>query len=292
MLNGVQMYQINAWSFTKCAWRITICINRKTYLCTMILTDTHTHLYAKEFDPDRNAVIQRSIDAGVSRLFLPNIDSHSVSGMLELIKHYPQNCFPMAGIHPCSVHLNYEEQLKEVETGLSKKEMKFCAMGEIGLDFYRDITFASQQKVAFCKQLELALKHHLPVVLHVRKAFKETLEIVKEYNCPELKGIFHCFSGSPEEANQVLSLTGFYLGIGGVITFKNSGLQELVPQIPLEHIVLETDAPYLAPAPFRGKRNESVYITLIAQKLAELKNCTVEEVAEQTTKNSIAIFGV
>lgn len=258
----------------------------------MILTDTHTHLYAKEFDPDRAVVLQRSIDAGVSRLFLPNIDSNSVSGMLELVKQYPENCFPMAGIHPCSVNLSYEEQLKEVEERFSRKEINYCAIGEIGLDFYWDTNFAAQQKIAFRKQLEFALKYQLPVILHVRKAFKETFEIVKEYNCRELKGIFHCFSGNLEEANQVLSLKGFYLGIGGVVTFKNSGLSELLPQISLDHIVLETDAPYLAPVPYRGKRNESAYITFIAQKVAELKKCSIEEVAEQTTNNSIAIFGV
>ena len=179
-----------------------------------------------------------------------------------------------------------------MEEQLNKHELKFYAIGEIGLDYYWDTSFAAQQKIVFRKQLDLALKFHLPVVLHVRKAFQEMFEIIEEYNCPELKGIFHCFSGSLEEAKQVLSLKGFCLGIGGVVTFKNGGLQDILPHIPLDHLVLETDAPYLAPVPYRGKRNESAYLEIIAWKVAGLKECSLEEVAEQTTKNSIAIFGV
>jgi TatD DNase family protein len=258
----------------------------------MILTDTHTHLYAGEFDTDRDAMVKRAIDSGVNRLFLPNIDSNSINGMLALVKQYPENCFAMMGLHPCSVTNSYETELALVEEWLNKKEMKFYAVGEIGLDFYWNTTYAQQQKKAFRKQIEMALKYKLPIVIHVRNAFNETFEIVKEYNSKELKGIFHCFSGNIEEAERIISLGGFKLGIGGVITFKNGGLNTIIPQIAVEHIVLETDSPYLAPVPHRGKRNESSYIMLVAQKIAELKNCSVNEVAEQTTKNSIDIFGV
>lgn len=258
----------------------------------MVLTDTHTHLYASEFGEDRDATLKRAIDSGVNRLFLPNIDSSSVSGMLELVKKFPQNCFPMMGLHPCSVKENYETELSSVEKWLGGQEVRFYAVGEIGLDLYWDVTFFAQQKQAFRKQIELALQYRLPIVIHVRKAFSETIEIVSEYKGRGLNGIFHCFSGSLEEAKQIVSLGGFKLGIGGVVTFKNGGLNEVIPHIALEHLVLETDSPYLAPVPYRGKRNESGYLSIIAKKVGELKNCSIEEVAEQTTKNSIDIFGV
>ncbi|MBI2270616.1 MAG: TatD family hydrolase [Bacteroidetes bacterium] len=258
----------------------------------MVLTDTHTHLYAGEFDEDRGEMLKRAIDNGINRLFLPNIDSGSVKGMLTLVEKYPQNCFPMMGLHPCSVKENYETELRLVEKWLSGPEVRFYAVGEIGLDLYWDVTFFEQQKQAFRKQIELALQYRLPIVIHVRKAFNETIEIVREYAGKGLKGIFHCFSGTMEEAERVVSLGGFKLGIGGVVTFKNRGLNEVIPHVALEHLVLETDSPYLAPVPYRGKRNESGYLTIIAEKVAGLKNCSIEEVAEQTTKNSIDIFGV
>lgn len=258
----------------------------------MLFTDTHTHLYASEFDSDRDNIITQALEAGVSRLFLPNIDSGSVAGLLALQKKYPLNCFPMMGLHPCSVNKNYENELAGVEELLAKPESKFYAVGEIGLDFYWDTTYAEQQKKVFRKQIELSLRYNLPIVIHVRNAFKETFEIVKEYSNGDLKGIFHCFSGNLEEANQVISLGGFKLGIGGVVTFKNSKMGEVLKNIALENIVLETDSPYLAPVPYRGKRNESSYVPLVAKKIAEIKNCSLEEVAEKTTKNSIDIFKV
>ncbi len=257
----------------------------------MILADTHTHLYAKEFNEDRAQVMSHSFQEGVSRLFLPNIDYSSMENMLELVKQYPENCFPMLGLHPCSIKLDYEAEWESVREYFNRKETKYYAVGEIGLDFYWDTTFAEQQKIAFRKQIDFALQEGLPIIIHVRKAWKETLEIVQEYADKDLRGIFHCFSGSLEEAKQVMSLKKFKLGIGGVVTFKNGGLSEVVPHIPMEYLVLETDAPYLAPVPHRGKRNESSYLTLIAQKVAELKNCSIEEVAEQTTQNSINVFG-
>ncbi len=258
----------------------------------MILTDTHTHLYASEFDADRELMFKRAIDAGVSRLFLPNIDNSSTAGMFRLAKQYPENCFPMMGLHPCSVNENYEKELLLLEEMLENKEIKFYAVGEIGMDLYRDKTFIEEQKIAFRKQIEMSLKHNLPIVIHVRNAFNETIEIIKEYNNKELKGIFHCFSGTLQEAQQVIALGGFKLGIGGVVTFKNAGLNTIVTDIALEHLVLETDSPYLAPAPYRGKRNESAYLKIIAEKVAELKNCSLNNVADVTTKNSIDIFGV
>ena len=258
----------------------------------MILTDTHTHLYAKEFDEDRDAMLQRSLEAGVSRLFLPNIDSSSIEGMLDLVKKYPANCFPMMGLHPCSVDQDYEAELKLVAEWLAQKETKFYAVGEIGIDLYWDKTYFEQQQIAFRMQIELALHHHLPIVIHVRNAFNETFSIVKEYSNKGLKGIFHCFSGNADEAKQVMDLGGFKMGIGGVVTFKNGGLSDVIPYVPLEYIVLETDAPYLAPVPHRGKRNESSYLKLIAQKVAELKKCSIEEVAEMTTRNSKTIFRI
>jgi len=257
----------------------------------MILTDTHAHLYAKEFDNDRDDILKRAIASGVHRFFLPNMDSTSIPGMLELSGKFPENCFPMMGLHPCSVNLTYESELKLIGSYLERKDQKFYAIGEIGLDFYWDKQFAVQQIAVFRSQIELALEFKLPIVIHVRKAFKETIEITKEYTEKGLRGIFHCFSGSLEEANQIISLKQFKLGIGGVVTFKNGGLSEVVSEIPLEFIVLETDAPYLAPVPYRGKRNESSYLLLIAKKIAELKKCSLEEVAKQTTDNSIDIFG-
>jgi TatD DNase family protein len=255
----------------------------------MVLTDTHTHLYAEAFDADREAMLQRAIDAGVTRFFLPNIDSSSIPGMFKLCRNHPDHCFPMMGLHPCSVNADYGRELQVVEHWLDK--MKFYAVGEIGIDLYWDKTFIDQQKDAFAQQIELAKKHKLPIVIHTRNAFDECYEIVKALHDENLKGIFHCFSGTIEEAQKVIDLGGFWLGIGGVVTFKNGGLDKVVADVDLKHIVLETDSPYLAPAPHRGKRNESGYISFVARKLAEIKNVPVEEVAQITTANSVEIFG-
>jgi TatD DNase family protein len=255
----------------------------------VILTDTHTHLYADEFQSDRKEMIQRAVESGVSRLFLPNIDSNSIPGLFELVKHYPNNCFPMMGLHPCSVNEEFQKELKVVEYWLTQR--KFYAIGEVGIDLYWDTSFAEQQKYAFDFQVQLAKKYKLPVIIHTRNAFKEAYEIILKHNDNELKGIFHCFSGTTEEAEKVVALGGFKLGIGGVLTFKNSGLDKAIEPISVNQMVLETDSPYLAPSPYRGKRNESSYLNLVAMKLAELKNMSLEEVAEITTANSKFIFG-
>ena len=256
----------------------------------MILTDTHTHLYADAFAPDRTEMIRRAIGAGVSRMFLPNIDSESIPGLFSLTKEFPMNCFPMMGLHPCSVNQEFQKELKVIEHWLQKKI--FYAVGEIGVDLYWDKTFAEHQLFAFEFQVKLAKQHGLPVVIHTRNAFREAFDIIERHNDKDLKGIFHCFTGSLDEAQQVISLGGFRLGIGGVLTFKNSGLDKVVEQVSLEHLVLETDAPYLAPVPHRGKRNESAYLRIVAEKLAELKKTSLEEVAEVTTANSSFIFGI
>lgn len=249
--------------------------------------DTHTHLYAEEFNNDRAQVIKKAIGAGVKKLYLPNIDSTSIEGMLELEKSYPENCFPMMGLHPCSVNESVEAELKIVEEWLSKR--KFCAVGEIGIDLYWDKTFFEQQKMAFQKQIDWALHYDLPIVIHCRDAFDEIFEILSA-NKKLPKGIFHCFSGSLEQANKIIDLGGFKLGIGGVVTFKNSGLDKVVEQLDLQHLVLETDSPYLAPVPFRGKRNESSYLMMVAEKVAQIKKSSIAEVAEITTKNAEEIF--
>lgn len=255
----------------------------------MIFTDTHTHLYSKEFDADRDSIIRKAIDAGVKRMFLPNVDSASIEGMFEVEKKFPSNCFLMMGIHPCSINETYLDELKIAEDYLSKRT--FAAIGEIGIDLYWDKTFFSQQQDAFRKQIQLAKKYNLPYVIHSRNSFNEVMEIVSEFKDDNLKAIFHCFSGNVEQAEQVIASGNFKLGIGGVVTFKNSGLDKVVEAIDLKHLVLETDAPYLAPMPYRGKRNDPDYLILVAKKIAEIKKITVEEVAVITTQNSIDVFG-
>ncbi len=255
----------------------------------MILTDTHTHLYAEQFEEDRQEMIKRSLETGVSRLFMPNIDRGSITGMMALAKQFPNHCFPMMGLHPCSVGENFEEELALVEEWHDKHP--FCAVGEMGMDLYWDKTYVKEQEICLRRQIELAKRLGLPIVLHCRDAFDEIFAIVEELNNEQLLGIFHCFTGSLEEANRVISLGGFKLGIGGVVTFKNSGLDAVVKQIDLKHLVLETDAPYLSPTPYRGKRNESGYLNLVAQKVADLHEVTIEVVAEATTANSKAVYG-
>lgn len=256
----------------------------------MILTDTHTHLYSEQFENDIDEVIKNAIKNGVSRFFLPNIDASYTEKMLQLAKKYPQQLFPMIGIHPCSIKENYKEELTHVEQWLKKES--FCAIGEIGIDLFWDKSFLKQQQEAFCLQIELAKKHNLPFVIHCRDAFNEVFEILDAYNDDKMRGIFHCFTGNLVQANHIINYGNFKLGIGGVVTFKNAGLDKVVEQVEIENIVLETDAPYLAPVPFRGKRNESAYLLNIAQKIAEIKQLTVEEVAQITTNNSIEIFGI
>lgn len=255
----------------------------------MILTDTHTHLYSKEFDSNQNELIQTAIDSGITRLFMPNVDSESIPGMFQVEKQFPNNCFAMMGLHPCSVGAKYQQELQVVEYWLNKR--KFVAIGEIGIDLYWDKTFFEQQQDAFRTQIQLAKKYNIPYIIHSRNSFDEVYDIVNEFKEDKIKAIFHCFSGNVEQAQKVIALGNFKLGIGGVVTFKNSGLDKVVEAIDLKHLVLETDAPYLAPMPHRGKTNHPEYLMLIAKKIAEIKNISVEEVAEVTTQNSKEVFG-
>lgn len=256
----------------------------------MIFTDTHTHLYLPEFDKDRDLVMENALKNNITRFFLPNIDSTTTLALLALSDAYPKNCFPMMGLHPGSVKENFEEELELVKVALNTN--RFYAIGEIGIDLYWDKTFIKEQKIAFQQQIELAKKYALPIVIHMRDAFDETFEIVQAMNDEKLSGIFHCFSGTLEQANKIISLGGFKLGIGGVLTFKNAGLDRVIKEVDTKHLVLETDSPYLSPVPFRGKRNESAYLINVAQTLAELHSISLEQVADITTENSKTIFGI
>ena len=253
----------------------------------MKLIDTHTHLYLKEFYTDIDAVIQRADAEGVCKFYLPAIDSTETAAMLELEKKFPGKCMSMIGLHPCSVKENYKEELYKVEQMLPQR--KFAAIGEAGLDFYWDTSFMKEQYESLHIQAGWALQYNLPLVLHTRNAMQETIDVIKSYSGKGLSGIFHCFSGILQNAKDIID-QGFFLGIGGVITYKNSGLAEVIKEVDMEHIVLETDAPYLTPVPFRGKRNESSYLKYIVQKIAEIKNISIEEVANQTTKNAEKVF--
>ena len=255
----------------------------------MILVDTHTHLYLEQFDEDRKQVVEQAINEGVKYMLLPNIDSESLQAMKELNRQFPENCLPMMGLHPTSVNENYEKELELVEK--EHTENNYLAVGEIGMDLYWDKTFMQQQQNALRRQLRLAKKLHLPVSIHTRDAFDEIFEIVTEELNDELKGVFHCFTGTIDEANKIIK-TGFKMGIGGVVTFKNSKLPEVVKKVSLDHFVLETDAPFLTPMPFRGKRNQSSYLTFIAEKMAEIKGSDLKEVADTTTRNASEIFNL
>lgn len=254
------------------------------------LIDTHTHLYLPQFDEDREEMIKRAIEAGVKRFYLPGIDSEHVASMLDLEESFPKHCFAMPGLHPCSVGENVEEELAVVKKMLEEPR-KWCAIGEIGLDLYWDKTFFEQQKYAFRTQIKWAKEYDLPIVIHSRDATEECIEIVAEEKSDNLRGVFHCFGDSPETAQKIIEL-GFFVGIGGVLTFKKAGLDIVAKDIPLDKIILETDAPYLAPVPYRGKRNESSYIALVAQKLAEIKEISIEEVANVTTNNALRLYAL
>lgn len=254
-----------------------------------MFTDTHTHLYSEEFSEDRDLMIQRALSVGVKRFFIPAIDSSYVDSMYDLEKNYPENVFLMCGLHPTYTKENYLEELAFVEKQL--EERKFVAIGEIGIDLFWDKTFLKAQQESFRHQIGLAKKYKLPIVIHCRDAFDEVFEILEEQKSDDLFGIFHCFTGDFQQAQRAISLN-MKLGIGGVVTFKNGKIDQYLNQIDLKHIVLETDSPYLAPVPFRGKRNESSYLVNVAQKLAELYGKSVEEIAKITTKNSKDVFGV
>jgi TatD DNase family protein len=255
----------------------------------MIITDTHTHLYSDAFDEDRREAIQLALDKGVKRFFIPAIDSETTQSMYELEEAFPEYVFLMMGLHPTHVKENFEEELKHVEEELAKR--KFYAVGEIGIDLYWDKSTLEIQKQAFKRQIQFAKERELPIVIHCREAFDEIFEVLETEKDDKLFGIFHCFTGNFEQAKQALSYN-MKLGIGGVVTFKNGGINKFIHEIPLEEIVLETDAPYLAPTPFRGKRNDPVYILKVVEKLAELYEVSEEKVAEITTKNSKEIFGI
>ena len=256
---------------------------------TTIFTDTHTHLYSEEFEQDRGEMIQRAINAGVSRFFIPAIDSTCTQAMYDLEQDFPENVFLMMGLHPTYVKDNYEAELAHVASELAKR--KFYAIGEIGIDLYWDKTHLKEQQIAFRQQIQWAKQYKLPIVIHCREAFDEIFGILEEEKSPELFGIFHCFSGTYEQALQAISYN-MLLGIGGVVTFKNGKIDQFLDRIDLRHIVLETDSPYLAPIPFRGKRNESSYVVNVAAKLAIIYNLSVTEIAQITTENSKRVFGI
>jgi TatD DNase family protein len=253
----------------------------------MILVDSHAHIYSEQFKQDRDEALARAKGEGVEKIYMPNIDHTSIDVMLETEAKHPEQCIAMMGLHPTSVDRDFEKELYLVEEWLGKR--KFAAVGECGIDLYWDKTFLPQQQEALKVQVELAKKHQLPIVLHTRDSFEETYEIIAAAQDGSLKGIFHCFSGTVEQAVKVKEL-GFLMGIGGVATFKNGGLDRVLPHVALEDLVLETDCPYLAPVPHRGKRNEPVYLPLVARRVAELMNKPLAEVAEATTSNALKIF--
>ena len=255
----------------------------------MQLIDTHTHLYLPEFDADRDEVINRAVGNGISKMLLPNIDMQSVDPMLSVVDRYPGICYPMTGLHPTSVKDDYESQLDKLLNLITKH--KFVAIGEIGIDLFWDKTFLKEQLISFRRQIAFASENDLPVVIHSREAFPEVFSVLEEFKGKSLKGVFHAFSGTVEDARKAVEM-GFKLGIGGIVTFKNSGLDRVVKETGPENIILETDSPYLAPVPYRGKRNESSYICIINKKLADIFNISEEKMAEITYSNSVGLFNL
>jgi TatD DNase family protein len=253
----------------------------------MYLIDTHAHIYLPEFETDRGEMLKRAENELITSILMPAIDSSTHFTMLQAEENYSAICRSMMGLHPCSVKKNYKEELKIVRDYLDKR--KFIAIGETGLDYYWDLTYREEQIKAFRQQIEWAIEFEIPVVIHSRNSTQDCIELIGEYQKGKLKGVFHCFSGTPDEAQQIIDL-GFYLGIGGVVTFKNSGLNKVMEKVEIGKIVLETDAPYLAPVPYRGKRNECSYLKYVVQKLAEIKNIKAEEIAFITTQNARKLF--
>ncbi len=254
-----------------------------------MLIDTHTHLYSEQFDSDRKESVSEAIKNNVEIFLLPAIDKSYYNRLLQCVKDFPDNCFPMIGLHPTSVKENYTEELEFIHSEIH--QTKFYAIGECGLDYYWDKTYIKEQEIALRAQIDLSIKYKLPLVIHSRKSLNELIQIINDYKKYSLTGVFHCFPGNIPEAEKVIKL-GFMLGIGGVVTYKNSGMAEVVKEISLDHIILETDAPYLTPVPHRGKRNESSLIRIIANKIAEIKNISFEEVEEKTTSNAIKLFNL
>jgi len=255
----------------------------------MHFIDTHAHVYAAELTSDLDLVMKNALAIGINKIIMPAIDSSSLDAMLKVEQQFPENCIAMMGLHPCYVKENYKEELKLVEEWIGKRN--FIAIGEIGLDFYWDRTFTKEQHIVFETQMQWALDLNLPIAIHTRNAMGETIEAVKPFAKKGLRGVFHCFSGSKESAEQIIGM-GFHLGLGGVLTYKNAGVAEAVKDIPMEYLVLETDAPYLAPVPYRGKTNEPAYMLEVAKKLAEIKSLLLHEIAAITTSNAEKLFGL
>ncbi|MDA3929958.1 MAG: TatD family hydrolase [Prolixibacteraceae bacterium] len=254
-----------------------------------MLIDTHSHIYSEEFIGEREEVVQRSIDNGIEKIVLPNIDSSTIKMMLETSKQFENICFPMIGLHPTSVKEDFEEELEVVEYWLNKE--KFYGIGEVGIDLYWDDTFRKEQELVFTRQLKLAQKYNLPLSIHIRESFDIVYELVKKNRFDGMKGIFHCFTGNTAQAKSVIDL-GFKIGVGGIVTFKNSGIDKMVAQLKPDDIVLETDAPYLAPTPFRGKRNESSYLVYVLSKVSAIFGISENEMADLTTKTACTVFDI
>lgn len=255
----------------------------------MQLIDTHAHLYLEQYDQDRTQIIERAIDSGVNKILLPNVDENTINPMLNLCRSFPDNCIPMMAIHPTSVKQNYSEQISIVKDYL--KDFNFCAIGETGIDLYWDNTYQKEQCDIFEKHIELACNYNLPLVIHSRNSLNEIFDILEKYKKQNLQGVFHCFPGNVEQAYEAVKF-GFMIGVGGVVTYKNSKLADVVEKVDLKHLLLETDAPYLSPVPKRGKRNESSYLIHVAEKIAQIKNTDIDHVAKVTTKNAVNTFNL
>jgi len=250
------------------------------------MIDTHAHIYLPEFDKDRPYILEKAMAAGITKILMPAIDSSTHAAMFKLDETYPE-CISMIGLHPCSVNQNYEDELKVVDNYF--KERSFIAVGEIGLDFYWDVSFRKQQFYAFHKQIKIAIENNIPIAIHSRNSINECIEVVQQY--PELRGVFHCFSGDVQQARQIID-SNFMLGIGGVVTFKNAGLDKVIKEIGVDNVILETDAPYLAPVPFRGKRNEPAYVKIVAERLSIITGISLQEIEELTTANATRLFNL
>lgn len=258
-----------------------------------MLIDTHAHLYADQFDEDRNEEIARCLSGGVEKILLPNIDRTSIDGLHRLVDAYPEVCYPMMGVHPCSIQpATWKDELALAKEHLDNQTKGYVAVGEIGIDLYWDKTTLGIQQQAFAEQIEWAKAKNLPIVIHARDSFEEIFEVVDQYNDENLRGVFHCFSGGVKEAEKIISYGDFMMGIGGVLTFKNSGLDQTVAALDLEYLVLETDSPYLTPTPHRGKRNQSSFLNLIAMKLADIKQMSLPDIAQNTTNNAKKLFSL
>ncbi len=279
MISYIKKVGIAGFFFT---FLLSLCPNKIS-----MLIDTHSHLYSEEFSSDIKEVIRRAKDSRVDKIILPDIDIGSRESMLNLANEYPNFLYPLIGLHPTSVKENFKDELKVIDDFLEKR--KFFGIGETGIDLYWDSTFKKEQIEAFEHHIELSLKYELPIIIHARESLQEIFKVLEAYKGKSLVGIFHCFSGNIEDAKKIVGM-GFYLGLGGVLTFKNSKMKDIISKISIDNIVLETDSPYLAPVPFRGKRNESSYIVKVAEKLAEIYNLPMEEIAKITTKNALNIF--